>query len=800
MKKSIITLVFLLTICFTYAQKINVKGKITSKENNEALFSTAVTIFDAKTDTYLDYAYADDNGNYSITINKTAFYIKADLLGYQDYKSETISTSKSTFVKNIVLQEDATVLEEVVILQKKRVIKMSGDKMIVDIDKAGIGNGNDGLETLSKLPGMRLDKDENIVFRGNPSLQIMIDGKPALLKGDELKQFLKTLDGTNIKTVEIIANPSAKYDASGTGGILNIRLKKSPNTGLTGNVYSSVGYAEFFKNRNGINLYNNTEKWNINGGLYYSYNEGVNHRKVVQTIEEPGLTTVLEQINDWFPVSKSLTAKFGVSNRLTENANIGTSWNYNDFNMDALTDGKTNQIYNGAFQRYTLLNSNKLDDDKTLTGNVYYNYVSDSLDTKLDIQLNYANYNNKNTELITNKYLNASDDSPFRTEEAVENNNPIKYEIFTARIDFEKKLSKKFSFETGFKYSNVNNDYNLMLKNRDANGNFILDTSKSNHLLYKESITAGYAITNYALEKWNFQAGLRAEYINYDATSVTDNTTNSDDYLSLFPSLSINGNFDDNQYKFSYSKRIKRPRYLNLNPFFEYIDTYNVSIGNPNLQPAFTDAFELTWVRKYRTSISVYANFTESEMYTILNYDEATKITTSYYDNIGKSVRIGLSFNTAISFSKIWETSLSSDVYFAQAKSDLQNYKFDDSGVGFYGSINQTLNFNNGYILNWNSFYSVDGPYGNSSFKPSYDMSFGLKKEFFDKKLRVNLKADNVLKESQWREITKQDNVTTNWTNQWETRRFTLSLTYNFGTGKKKNVKGADLRDEQRRL
>lgn len=800
MKKSIITIVFALCVSFIAAQEITISGKITSKETNEILPYTAITTFNAATNSYINYGYTDENGNYSISFKKTPFYIKAELLGYKSYKSQIIQPSENNITKNIILEEDASELDEVVILTKKRLIRMTGDKMIVDIEKAGLGDGNDGLETLSKLPGMQLDKDENVVFRGNANLQIMVDGKPALLKGDELKQFLKTLDGSNIKTVEIIANPSAKYDASGTGGILNIRLKKSPNTGLTGNIYSSVGYAEFIKNRNGINLYNNTEKWNMNAGLYYGYNESVNHRKVIQTIEEPGLTTVLEQLNDWFPVSKSLTAKFGVSNRISENANIGTSWNFNSYKSDALTEGRTNQYYNAIYEQYTLLNSTQTDNNKTLTGNVYYSYVSDSLDTKLDIQLNYANYNNGNNELITNKYLTANTDVPFRDEEAVKNDNPTKYKIFTAKIDFEKKLTKKMSLETGLKYSYVDNDYNIMLKNRDANGNFILDTNRSNHLLYKESITAGYAITNYALNKWNFQAGLRAEHINYNATSATNTTSNSDNYLSLFPSFSVNGNFDDNQYKFSYSKRIKRPRYLYLNPFFEYTDTYNISVGNPDLQPEFTDAFELTWVRKYRTSLSFYANFTDSEMYRILDYDEATKITTSYYDNIGKSVSIGTSFNTTIELTKIWETALYSDVSFRQAKSDLQGYKFNDSGFGFFGSINQTFKLNNGITLNWNSFYSTDGPYGNSRFKPSYDMSFGLKKEFFNKKLGVNLKADNVLKESQWREITTQDNVTTNWTNQWETRKFTLSLIYNFGSGKEKSVKDTDLQDEKSRL
>ncbi|AUC86113.1 hypothetical protein CW731_12840 [Polaribacter sp. ALD11] len=800
MKNLIVTIVFTLCLSFINAQEITINGKITSKETNEVLPYTAVATFNATTNKYINYGYTDENGFYSISLTKTDFYLKAELLGYESFKSEVIQYSKNTITRNIVLKEDASELDEIVILSKKRLIRMTGDKMIVDIDKSGLGNGNDGLETLSKLPGMQLDKDENIVFRGNANLQIMIDGKPALLKGDELKQFLKTLDGSNIKTVEIIANPSAKYDASGTGGILNIRLKKSPNTGLTGNIYSSVGYAEFIKNRNGINLYNNTQKWNMNAGLYYGYNESVNHRKIIQTIKEPNQTTVLEQLNDWFPKGDSYTAKFGVSNKISENVNIGTSWNYNIYKSDELTEGRTNQFYNDIYKRYTLLNTTQLGKNKTITGNVYYSFVSDSLDTKLDIQLNYANYNNTEDRLTTNTYLNTDENSSFKEQEAIKNSNPTTYNIFSTKIDFEKKLSTYINLETGLKYSYVDNNYNIILKNRDLNGDFIIDTNRSNHLLYKESITAGYAIANFSTQKWNFQTGLRAEYINYEATSATTNTSNADNYLSFFPSFSVNGNFDANQYKFSYSKRIQRPRYLYLNPFFEYIDTYNVSVGNPNLKPEFTNAFEVTWVRKYKTALSLFANFTNSGIFYIIDYDENTQITTTYYDNIGKSTNIGTSFNTSIEFTKWWEIVLYADLSYNQAKSEIENYQFNDSSLSWNGSINQLFTFKDHLSLNWNSFYSSGGTYGNSISKPSYDMSFGLKKELFNKKLRVNLKADNVLKKSMYRSVTTQDNISTNWTNQWETRKFTLSLTYNFGSGKEKSVRNTDLQDEKSRL
>lgn len=785
-------------ICF--GQDIQISGNITAEKTNVKLAAAKISVFNATDHSFKNSTTTDASGNYKIDVNEFEFYIKINLSGYKNLQSKLLKKSNGNQTQNFVLHEDISEIEQVVVMKTKQLLTLKGDKMIFDVDKSGFGNGNDALETLTKLPGVRLDKDENVVFRGNPNVQIMIDGKPSLLSGDELKQYLKTLDGSNIKAVEIIANPSAKYDASGSAGIFNIVLKKSAATGLTGNVKSSVGYAEFIKNYNSINLYNNTEKWNFKGGLSYGYTEGVNHRMINQTIVNPTNTLLLEQNNDWLPISNSYSGNFGVGHQLTKNANVGASVNYNIYNSNELTNGRTNEYDNGIYNRYTILKTSDAILNKTLIGNLFYNFASDILTTKIDAQMNFANYKNASDRLTSNSYFETSTNQMYKNDEVIKYNNPTNYNILSAKIDVEHKVNAALNFETGAKYSYVNNDYDIDLKERKATGDFIQSINRSNRLIYKESILSGYGTANYKSGKFDFQAGLRAEYIDYNATSLTSNSTNKDHYLSLFPSFSINGNFDKNQFKISYSRRIQRPRYLYLNPYYEYIDTYNVSVGNPDLTPQFTNAFEFVWINKQKTSLSLFANFSTDEMYQIINYNPATKITTLYYDNIGSSKSIGLSFNTGWSVKKFWEIQLNSELSYGQAKSDLEGYKFNDSGISYYAGVNQSFKFGKNWTATWNSFYSQSGKYGNTTFKPSYDMSFGAQKDFLDKKLRLSLSAQNVLKKSQWIQNTQQDNVTTNWVNRWETRKFTLSATYNFGNGKKKEVKAADLGDEQGRL
>jgi outer membrane receptor protein involved in Fe transport len=798
--KTTIAILLFFSMNLLSAQSSTISGTIESKNNREKVAFATVSIFDANTKSFVKSTTTDEKGTYDIHVTNVAFFVQIEIIGYKTFRSKTFTPTNGNLNQNFELEEDVLALNEVVVMQNKSLIKLSRDKMIVDIEKAGFGNGNDGLETLSKLPGVQLDKDENVVFRGSNNLQIMIDGKPSLLTGEELKQYLKTLDGANIKAVEIIANPSAKYDAAGSAGIFNIVLKKSAANGLTGNVRSSIGYAEFIKNYNGLNLYNNTEKWNLQFGLNYGYNESVNRRTIDQTVATPSLTTTLKQKNDWLPVTNSYSGNFGAAHQLNKNATIGASTNYSIYKSDEKTNGRTEEFDNAVYKRFTLLDTQDDILNTTLTSTLFYNFASDSLDTKIDAQLSYANYQNDSDRLTSNAYFNASTNEKYRNTEAVKYQNPTNFNILSAKIDFEKKVTKTFNFETGTKLSYVNNVYTINLQDKDDQGNYVLNTNRSNHLIYKESIISGYGITNFTKGKFDIQAGLRAEYINYDATSLTSNSTNKDHYLSLFPSFSVNGNFESNQFKFSYSRRIQRPRYLYLNPYYEYIDTYNVSVGNPDLTPQFTDAFELVWIKKQKTSVSLFANFSKDEMYQIIDYDQDTKITTLFYDNIGKSKSIGLSLNTNWSLKKWWEVQLNTEVAYGQATSNLEGYKFNNSGVSYSGALNQSFTLAKDWSATWNSFYSQNGDYGNTTFKPSYDMSFSMRKDFFDKKIRMNLSAQNVLKKSQWIQSTQQDNVTTNWINRWETRKITLSITYNFGTAKKKEVKDADLNEEQNRL
>ncbi len=781
-----------------FAQEYLITGAVTGT-TRAPLEEVLLTAFDAQSNTYLKHTYSDASGTYRFTFSDTnPVYIKADALGFKSYKSDHLVPGQDIphLITLAPLEEE---LDEIVILQKKKIVSLKGDKLIYDVEQSGIGDGNSGLEVISKMPGIRLDKDENIVFRGTPNMQVMINGKRSLLKGEQLTQFLKSIGGENIKSIEIIANPSARYDAEGVAGVIDIKLKKSYQQGFTGNINTSLGYGEFHKGSIGVNLYQHTKKWSFNASAKYGNYNSVNHREILQDIHDGQNTTRLDQSNDWFPKSSNTTFSLGTEYAINDNSAIGSSWNYNNYISDETTEGRTNEFINQEFIRYTTLNIEGDIRNHDITGNLYYNFTSDSLDTELNVQLNYAHYNNSKSRTTLNRYFNAIDNTTYQNDFELFQNNPAQYDIFTSQIDYKKNFLKKFTLELGAKYSYVHNDYDNQYQILADDPSNMTDIP-NNHLLYSESIGAAYGILSWNTDRWNIQGGLRSEYIDYKTTSVTGGITATDNYIAFFPSLNISHSLDKHSFQASYSRRINRPRYLDLNPFYEYIDTYNVSLGNPNLQPQFSNAFQLTYVYNQTTSISGYANFSNDVIYNVIRYDQELDITTIFQDNIASSITTGASFSTTVDLFAWWNINLNANAYYNRITSEIPSLTFDNKGYGGNAGITNTHKLKNDWTLSWDTFYDIGGVYGNYDTRPSYDLSLSLKKWFLDKKLKVQFKANNVLNRSFFRSSITQNNATTHWVNKWEARRFYLTATYNFGSGKKKRVKQGNLNDEINRL
>lgn len=795
--KSLLSLLCLIHFSVLAAQSRQ-NGQVLDSQTKEGLPSCLIQVYNTNGDSLLDYTLTNDSGYFEFQHPGREFYIQTQMMSYLNYKSSLIK-GKNNIPLRIVLIPDSNLLNEVTILKRQRVIRLEGEKIIYDVQKSGLADGNNGFEILKRIPGMRSDKDDNLIFRGNGNLQILINGKPSLLGGEALKAFLKSLNGNELKEVEIITNPSAKYDAEGTAGIVNIKLEKSYKQGLSGTLYGGIGYGDFPKNHQGINIYNQSGKWNFNMGFYHGYSESVNNREVIQTYDVDSLKSELKQFNDWLPKTRWLTAKSAVSYEIKEGFDIGASINLGQSNGNEKTEGLTEEWIDDSFEKYTTLNTVEDWTRKTLLSNIYLKHQADSGKQVIDFQLNFADYSRDQMRITRNNYLNVDDDSPWRNEFAIHNTNPTHFKILSSRLDFEKSFLKTWKLETGLKFSQVNNEYRIRMETEDLNGNLQIDSTRSDNLIYTEQNTAFYAMMNKALNNWNFQMGLRAEHIKFKGESEI-RAANEDQYFSFFPSFSINHESGNQQFKLGYSRRIRRPSYIALNPYFNYVDTYNIQIGNPNLQPQFSNNFDFTWIPNDLSSVSFYSNFSNNVMYSILKYDPESKSTTMFEDNIAKSNNLGFSVSRTFEIKDYWDLDVYGDFSFNQISSNLPEFSFNEQGHNWYLNLTSIWSLPKEWTINYSAHYSSGGQYGNSRDRASYDMTFSVRKWLMNKKLRISFKARDVLKTNIYRSVTTQDKLITDWSNKWETRVYSLSFSYNFGGGKRKSIKKADISDEERRL
>jgi len=787
------TIFLLFVACLSFMAsnaQIKIDGIVKDAATQKPLPKATITVTDTINKRVIAVAETDEKGSFEIKIAEkiTACLITVQHLGYALF---TKKMDKTETLK-IALETTSNRLEEVAINTKKNGIVIKGDKIIFDIDKLGISNGNNGLETMRQIAGIRLDKEDNIQFRGSSDVQIMINGKKSLLQGDALREFIRSLKGSDIQSVEIIAQPSARYEASGTTGIINIILKKNRKGGFSGNTFSSVGYGEYFKSYDGGQLYYADSLWNINSNGYYYDGNSVNHREVKQTIQLDEGVRKLDQYNEWLPATISKNLNIGIERKLSNKQLISTEWQYNNSDEKSNTYGITNEYLNDT--QVNLVHLTQFLDNPTerLTGNIFYNFTADSSATKLDVQVNYAHYKSRHNGFQRNDFADIS----FMQLDGI---NKTTYNIMNTQVDLNQHVSKKVDLEAGLKYSNVEMNY-FTKYTVDGNQLFIPESLLNNDFVYKENLVSAYAQFSINLEKWSILTGLRAEYYKYDATSRTNAQTNSGSYTNWFPSLSVNYKKEDNQYQFSYSRRIGRPAYLALNPYYNYIDAYTLDRGNPYLQPQLYHSMQLSYIYKSSLNLSLYGYIYNKGFTDVIDYLETENYNITYQANASVGNRFGLSATLPYEPYDWWTMQLSLDGAYTYDKSEIPEFSYSGTGFGYDLSLYENFNLKQNWGITWNGNYSGRATTANGYSRATYDFSISIKKSMFDKKLQLLGGCSNILKKNLYNQITQVENVTTEWVNRWETRRFYFQATYYFGGGKAKKVKASELGDETNRI
>lgn len=624
-----------LFVSSSYAQKIS--GTVTD-EQGKALEKTTVTLLKAKDSSVAKYSATDKSGVYNFNASGPgSFIVKVTHVGYQPSFSKAFDASEGSTitVPQINLMKIAETLGGVSVSSKKPMVEVKADKMILNVEGTINAIGTDALELLRKSPGVLVDKDDNVTLAGKNGVQVWIDGKPSPLTGTDLAAYLKTLQSAQIESIEIITNPSAKYDAAGNAGIINIRLKKNKAFGTNGSVNGGYNIGVYPKYNAGLALNHREGKVNIFGN--YNYNNSKNEMKL-NTYREV-LDSIFDQKNVLVPKNQSHGFKAGVDYFANGKSTFGVVVNGNLSDNDMHSNSRTLISYKPTGLLDRILFANNTTDAKRNNVNFNGNYrYADTSGHEFNLDADYGMFRIRTNQFQPNQYYTATMPNTFLGQTVYRFISPTNIDIYTIKGDYEQNF-KKGRLGFGFKSSLTNTAntferYNVTQIKPEIRQ---IDTSRSNQFNYHENINAVYVNYNKQFKKGlMIQFGLRMENTSSTGDSygldedakVKTNTkeTFKKNYTDFFPSAAVTLNKNPmSQWALSYSRRIDRPAYQDLNPFEFKLDDYTYMKGNTNLRPQYSHVISLSNTYKYKLTTKLTYSHVDDVFAQLVDVDSIQK-------------------------------------------------------------------------------------------------------------------------------------------------------------------------------
>ena len=776
-----------------YAQNSSneIKGVVKIDETNFMEFAS-VTLFLGKTN-FIRSAFTDELGRFSIkNINAGNYTIRVDQIGYEPYISEifSISSKEIKSLHIIMMVEKNNSLNEVVITSTNKMIEVKADKIIFNVANSPSASGTNGLDLLKAAPGVTLDLDNSISLLGKSNVQVYINGVQSRLSGNDLTTFLQSLTSDTIESIEIISNPGAKYEAEGTGGIINIRLKKSVATGFNGTAASSFTKGEELRYSNNVSLNLGLKKIQTSLDVTQSHNNNLEGFQESRT--QNNLAFILDsknnQIRDGYNIGVSLESQLNEKHYVGVNAR--GIFNTNDNRLNSFTDIFTTQPY----ELSEILFSQSLVDGNSK------NYVVNALhlwdlknNSSFTTNVSLGVFDSNRLTMQPNTYFE-SDGSTIIEKNDTRFNSDTKIDLWSAKIDYEKNWNK-ISLTSGFKYAHVNTQNSFQFFNVN-NQTPVFDPTKSNDFGYTENVTSLYANLNFTLhEKWSLNTGLRMENTTSRGQLFSeidiDNKDVSRNYTDFFPSIGLS--YDD-QEKHSLSlgigRRIARPNYQDLNPFESPVSQLVVWKGNPFLNPNYIMNYQTSYsyLQKYIVTIS-YGKTTDffSRIVEITG-NESTQIIPRNMDN---ATNFGVSVSVPVTLTNFWDLmvlgNISKETFNGNVESttiDIENNLWDyriQNNIKISPDFLVDITFTQRSKWIWRGSVFIEGTEG---------LSFGIRKDFLDKKLQVRITGSDILRtESEYPYTSDYGGIMLDGTYIADNSRFGIGITYNFGGPKKESKK-----------
>ncbi|MDA3615193.1 TonB-dependent receptor domain-containing protein [Polluticaenibacter yanchengensis] len=789
MMKLILTTTLTLTSLFALAQA-NITGKVAG---SSAKVEAATITLHTRNNAIAKTAVTDSLGAYKIlNVNSGTYYILVSAIGYQELKTDSIVV-KSEDINLPVLQlkpTDGTSLEGVVVTVKKPLIETKVDRTILNVDALVSTASNTALEVLEKTPGVSVDKDGNISIKGNQGALVLIDDKPTYMSSQDLANYLKSIPATQLETVELMTQPSAKYDASGTAGIINIRTKKIKIRGFNGNVSLSAIQGVYFKNRHSLNLNYRHDK--INAFLSYGYNHNNSFNELSLNRKFYKSSDVVSGVFDQSSFSKTLgrghNIKYGLDFYATKKTTLGIVVTQNLGNDKTKTNSKTN-ILDGGTTIDSINRASTADNREKNQLGINFNVKQDFKKKGhfITADLDYLRYKGDGRQDVVNS-LTDLDGNLLNPALLLKGNMPSLINIYSAKVDYTYPVSAKGKLEAGGKISAVETDNDAQYKVFD--NTWKVDPSRTAHFLYDENINAAYVNYSHQInDKWGFQTGLRMENTVSKGNVKTTGETFKKNYTQLFPTAYLSHKLNDkNTMSLNFGRRINRPSYQSLNPFIYILDKYTYNQGNPYLTPEFTNNFELQHTYKGVLTTTLNYGLTTDIINEILKQDDETKVTFQTKENIAKRKTYGVSVSYNNSVTPWYYVSVFLNLNHSIYNGIVNNKDLEVSATKFNYYINNQFRFKKGWSGEINSFYQTRGLEGGIIVTHGMgNLNFAVGKQILKNMGSIKLSLNDPFDFMRFRGTTKFDNIDLGIRSNWDNSTVGLTFSYRFGKPIKNN-------------
>lgn len=802
-------LLFLFSINIVAAQALR-KGSIagTIKDGSgKAIEGATIRLLNAFDSSLITTAVSGKEGKFETATSVAGKYLLAvSSVGFRTLYTPALQfdTAQGEMrLDDLRLQKESGTLQQVTVTGKRAPIEIKADKTVVNVEASVTNTGATALEVLEKSPGVSVDRDGRISLNGKQGVLVMIDGKPSYLTGTDLTNLLNSMNANQLDQIEIMLNPPAKYDAAGNSGIINIKTKKNKATGLNGNLTLGYGQGRYYKTSNSLNL--NYRNKQFNAFLNYSSNanKGYNDLHIYRTYAgADGKTPVafFDQPTYMTFSNTNNTLKAGLDYYLSAKTTIG---------LVSTGFASPRKMHNKSTG--SLLNAaGKTDSVITTFSDQKNSWKNGALNLNLSHQFDSSHELTANADLIqydrsdSQFYINQSYDAAgtLRGREDLHALLPSDIRIYSGKIDYS-QLIKGGKLEAGLKWSLVNTDNTADYAYREGAASKP-DYEKSNHFIYREAIHAAYVNFNKQLKKWSVQTGLRLENTQYRGHQLGNpqkpDSAFTRSYTDLFPTTYLSYQADkNNQFTFSYGRRIDRPAYQNLNPFIFYINKYTYEQGNPFLMPQYTNKIQLSHM--YKGVFTTSVEYSHVSRYFTQVFRTIGEVTTLTQGNLGKVDNISLAATAQLTLASWWSSNLNTNLNYRKVNGFANGSAIRTENINAQFTVNNQFTLKKGWAGELSGICNTKSKDGQFSIGAFGQVSAGVSKQLLQNKASIKLSVRDLFFTQRIDGHIYYQNVHEHFLQSRDSRVVNLSFSYRFGKPlKEASRKNNATSEEQRRV